>query len=145
MKAVLQRVKHASVRIDGKIYSEIKEGLLIFYGVEKEDTREKMEWMAKKIPNLRIFEDENEKMNLSVSDIKGEILVVSQFTLAADCRKGTRPGFDKAEHPSIAEKMYEDFIAELKKSGLNIKTGKFGAMMDIELCNNGPVTIILEK
>ena len=96
MKAVLQRVKHASVSIKGETFSEIKEGLLILYGVEKGDTREKMEWMAKKIPNLRIFEDENEKMNLSVSDIKGEILVVSQFTLATDCKKGTSPGFDIA-------------------------------------------------
>ena len=145
MKAVLQRVKHASVSIKGETFSEIKEGLLILYGVEKGDTREKMEWMAKKIPNLRIFEDENEKMNLSVSDIKGEILVVSQFTLAADCKKGTRPGFDRAEFPDSAKKMYEDFISEIKKSGLVVKTGKFGAMMDIALCNSGPVTIILEK
>ncbi len=145
MKAVLQRVKHASVSINGETFSEIKEGLLILYGVEKGDTREKMEWMVRKIPNLRIFEDENEKMNLSVSDIKGEILVVSQFTLAADCKKGTRPGFDMAELPAPAEKMYEDFVSELKKSGLVVKTGKFGAMMDISLCNNGPVTIILEK
>ncbi len=145
MKAVLQRVKHASVLINGETFSEIKEGLLILYGVEKGDTREKMEWMVRKIPNLRIFEDENEKMNLSVSDIKGEILVVSQFTLAADCKKGTRPGFDMAELPAPAEKMYEDFVSELKKSGLVVKTGKFGAMMDISLCNNGPVTIILEK
>ena len=145
MKAVLQRVKHASVSIDGKIYSQIKEGLLVLYGVEKGDTRDKMEWIAKKIPNLRIFEDENDKMNLSVCDINGEILVVSQFTLAADCKKGTRPGFDKAELPQEAEKMYEEFITEIKKSGISVKTGKFGAMMDILLCNNGPVTIILEK
>ncbi len=145
MKAVLQRVKHASVSIDGKIYSQIKEGLLVLYGVEKGDTRDKMEWIAKKIPNLRIFEDENDKMNLSVCDINGEILVVSQFTLAADCKKGTRPGFDKAELPQEAEKMYEEFITEIKKSGISVKTGKFGAMMDISLCNNGPVTIILEK
>ena len=145
MKAVLQRVKHASVSIDGKIYSQINEGLLVLYGVEKGDTRDKMEWIAKKIPNLRIFEDENDKMNLSVCDINGEILVVSQFTLAADCKKGTRPGFDKAELPQEAEKMYEEFITEIKKSGISVKTGKFGAMMDISLCNNGPVTIILEK
>ena len=145
MKAVLQRVKHASVSIDRKIYSQINEGLLVLYGVEKGDTRDKMEWIAKKIPNLRIFEDENDKMNLSVCDINGEILVVSQFTLAADCKKGTRPGFDKAELPQEAEKMYEEFITEIKKSGISVKTGKFGAMMDISLCNNGPVTIILEK
>lgn len=145
MKAVLQRVKYASVTINGTIYSEIKEGLLILFGVEKGDTRENLDWMVKKIPSLRIFEDENAKMNLSVSDINGEILVVSQFTLAADCRKGTRPGFDKAENPSLAEEIYKDFISELKQTGLTVKTGKFGAMMDIGLCNNGPVTIILEK
>lgn len=145
MKAVLQRVKHASVTIDNKLYSEINKGILILYGVEKGDTIDKMEWMAKKIPLLRIFEDENQKMNLSLNDINGEILVVSQFTLAGDCKKGTRPSFDKAEFPNEAKKIYEEFIKELEKTNLKIRTGVFGAMMDISLCNDGPVTIILEK
>ena len=145
MKAVLQRVKHASVKIDGELYSSINQGILVLFGVEKDDEQEKMEWMAKKILNLRIFEDENGKMNLSLTDIHGEILIVSQFTLAADCKKGTRPGFDRAELPERAEKIYEEFIKKMKESSLDVKTGKFGAMMDVSLCNDGPVTIILNK
>ena len=114
MKAVLQRVKHASVTINNELYSKIDRGILVLYGVEKGDTPDKMEWMAKKIASLRIFEDINGKMNLSCADISGEILVVSQFTLAADCAKGTRPGFDKAEKPQQAEIMYENFIKEIQ-------------------------------
>lgn len=145
MKAVLQRVKHASVKIDGELYSSINQGILVLFGVEKDDEREKMEWMAKKILNLRIFEDENGKMNRSLIDIHGEILIVSQFTLAADCKKGTRPGFDRAELPERAKKIYEEFIKKMKESSLVVKTGKFGAMMEVSLCNDGPVTIILSK
>ena len=145
MKAVLQRVKHASVTINNELYSKIDRGILVLYGVEKGDTPDKMEWMAKKIASLRIFEDINGKMNLSCADISGEILVVSQFTLAADCAKGTRPGFDKAEKPQQAEIMYENFIKEIQKNNLTVKSGKFGAMMDIVLLNDGPVTIILNK
>lgn len=145
MKAVLQRVKHASVTINDKLYSKIDRGILVFYGVEKGDTPDKMEWMAKKIASLRIFEDINGKMNLSCADISGEILVVSQFTLAADCAKGTRPGFDKAEKPQQAKIMYENFIKEIQKNNLTVKSGKFGATMDIALLNDGPVTIILNK
>ena len=145
MKAVLQRVKHASVTINDKLYSKIDRGILVFYGVEKGDTPDKMEWMAKKIAGLRIFEDINGKMNLSCADISGEILVVSQFTLAADCAKGTRPGFDKAEKPQQAKIMYENFIKEIQKNNLTVKSGKFGATMDIALLNDGPVTIILNK
>lgn len=145
MKAVLQRVKHASVTINNELYSKIDRGILVLYGVEKGDTPDKMEWMAKKIAGLRIFEDINGKMNLSCADISGEILVVSQFTLAADCAKGTRPGFDKAEKPQQAKIMYENFIKEIQKNNLTVKSGKFGATMDIALLNDGPVTIILNK
>ena len=145
MKAVLQRVKHASVTLNNELYSKIDRGILVLYGVEKGDTQDKMEWMAKKIAGLRIFEDINGKMNLSCADISGEILVVSQFTLAADCAKGTRPGFDKAEKPQQAKIMYENFIKEIQKNNLTVKSGKFGATMDIALLNDGPVTIILNK
>ena len=145
MKAVLQRVKDASVTIDEKVYSSINTGMLILFCVEKDDTPDKLEWMASKILSLRLFEDENNKMNRSIVDIDGEILVVSQFTLAADCKKGTRPSFDNAQKPEIANKMYEEFVSLLKKSGLNIQTGVFGAMMQVSLVNDGPVTFVLTK
>lgn len=145
MKALIQRVKSASVTIDGELYSKIGKGLLVFLGVEKEDTVENCEKLSQKVLNLRIFEDENDKMNLSVNDVKGEILVVSQFTLCGDCKKGTRPSFDKAAHPDIAVKLYEDFVEKMRSSGLKTETGKFRAMMDVELINDGPVTFMVEK
>lgn len=145
MKALIQRVKSASVTIDGEMYSKIGKGLLVFLGVEKEDTVENCEKLSQKVLNLRIFEDENDKMNLSVNDVKGEILVVSQFTLCGDCKKGTRPSFDKAAHPDIAVKLYEDFVEKIRSSGLKTETGKFRAMMDVELVNDGPVTFMVEK
>ena len=145
MKAVIQRVKNASVTIDDKLYSKISKGMLILFCVEKGDTDDKLEWMANKIESLRIFEDEQQKMNLSVKDIKGELLVVSQFTLAASCKKGTRPSFDNAEHPEIANKMYKKFVEILKTKDLNVKTGVFAANMQVSLINDGPVTFILEK
>lgn len=145
MKALIQRVKSASVTIDGELYSKIGKGLLVFLGVEKEDTVENCEKLSQKVLNLRIFEDENDKMNLSVNDVKGEILVVSQFTLCGDCKKGTRPSFDKAAHPDIAVKLYEDFVGKIRASGLKTETGKFRAMMDVELVNDGPVTFMVEK
>ena len=145
MKAVIQRVKNASVTIDDKLYSKISKGMLILFCVEKGDTDDKLEWMANKIESLRIFEDEQQKMNLSVKDIKGEILVVSQFTLAASCKKGTRPSFDNAEHLEIANKMYQKFVEILKTIDLNVKTGVFAANMQVSLINDGPVTFILEK
>lgn len=145
MKALIQRVKKADVTIEGKLFSSINSGLLIFLGVEKNDGKFNAEKLAEKILNLRIFEDENEKMNKSILDMKGEILVVSQFTLCGDCRKGTRPSFDNAEKPDIAKELYEYFITQVKKSNLKVETGKFQAMMDVELINNGPVTFLVEK
>lgn len=145
MKALIQRVKNASVSIENEIYSKIGFGMLIFLGVEKQDTKENAEKLAQKLLSLRIFEDENNKMNKSIEDIKGEILVVSQFTLAGDCKKGTRPSFDKAASPDEAKKLYEDFVKFISQSGLKTETGKFQAMMDISLTNNGPVTFMIEK
>ncbi|PWL74652.1 D-tyrosyl-tRNA(Tyr) deacylase [Candidatus Gastranaerophilales bacterium] len=145
MKALIQRVKKASVTIGTELYSEINAGLLVFLGVTKEDGKENSKKLAEKILKLRIFEDENDKMNLSVQDIKGEILVVSQFTLCADCKKGTRPSFDSAAAPDKAIELYEDFVSQLKSSGAAVKTGKFRAMMEVSLINDGPVTIFAEK
>ena len=144
MIGLLQRVKHSSVTIDDELYSEIGMGILVLFGVEKGDEKEKAEKIADKISKLRIFEDENGKMNKSVTDISGEILVVSQFTLARNCSKGTRPSFDNAEEPQRAKEIYEYFIEKLKEKGLTVKRGVFGAMMDIELINDGPVTFILK-
>ena len=145
MKALIQRVKDASVTIEGDLYSKIGRGILIFLGVEKSDEIENADKLAQKVLNLRIFEDKNDKMNLSVSDVKGEILVVSQFTLCGDCKKGTRPSFDNAAKPDKAVKLYEDFVNFLKLSGLIVQTGKFRAMMDVSLVNDGPVTFMIEK
>lgn len=145
MKIVIQRVKSASVTINKKLYSSINQGLLIFLGIEKNDTKEFSEYLCQKLLKLRIFEDENGKMNRSVQDIKGSLLIVSQFTLAGDVRKGTRPSFDTAMLPKDAKIIYDDFVSMAKKSGLEVKTGIFGAMMDVALINDGPVTFILEK
>ena len=145
MKALIQRVKKASVTIDGELYSEINAGLLVFLGVTKEDGKENSAKLAEKILKLRIFEDDNDKMNLYVEDIKGEILVVSQFTLCADCKKGTRPSFDSAAAPEKAVELYEDFVSQLRLAGTRVKTGKFRAMMEVSLINDGPVTIFAEK
>ena len=143
MIGLIQRVKKASVTIDNELFSSINAGILVLYGVEKSDEKEKAEKIADKISKLRIFEDENGKMNKSIKDISGEVLVVSQFTLAGNCAKGTRPSFDRAELPEKANEMYEYFIKKLKDKGLPVKTGVFGAMMDVELINDGPVTFIL--
>ena len=145
MKALIQRVKEASVTIDGELYSKIGHGILIFLGVEKSDTEENSEKLSQKISSLRIFEDENEKMNLSIKDVNGEILVVSQFTLCGDCKKGTRPSFDNAAPPERAAELYEDFVTKLQAMNFVVKTGKFRAMMDVSLINDGPVTFIVEK
>ena len=144
MKILVQRVKHSSVTIDNRLYSSIKEGILAFVGIEKEDTIDKLEKAAKKITSLRIFSDENGKMNKSVIDIQGEILIVSQFTLCGDCKKGTRPSFDNSAPPEIANEYYEMFIKKVKEYGINVQNGQFGADMKVELLNNGPVTFMLE-
>lgn len=145
MKALIQRVKRASVTIEGELFSAINSGILVFLGVEKGDEKENAEKLAQKIVNLRIFEDENEKMNLSLKDVKGEMLVISQFTLCGDCKKGTRPSFDKAANPDLAVDLYECFIKCIEDNNIPVKTGKFRAMMDVELINDGPVTFWLEK
>lgn len=146
MRVVLQRVSRASVTVDSTITGEINDGLLLLVGIHSEDTDETIKWMGSKIIRLRIFEDEEQKMNLSVSDVQGGILVISQFTLYADTRKGTRPGFSEAAGSEFAKMMYEKFVGWLKEhSDLKIETGVFGAMMEVDLVNKGPVTIILDK
>jgi D-aminoacyl-tRNA deacylase len=146
MKVVLQRVNHASVLIDNQEHSSIEKGILILLGVEVSDTPEDVLWLSAKIVNLRIFNDENGLMNLSVKEIEGEILVVSQFTLHAKTKKGNRPSFIDAARPEFAVPLYEMFIDELQKElGKPIKSGVFGADMNVVLSNNGPVTIIIDS
>lgn len=145
MRAVIQRVKNADVKVDGKLVGEIGKGLLVLLGVGPEDNEKIADEMLQKICKLRIFTDENDKMNLSVKDIDGEILVVSQFTLYADCQKGNRPSFVNAAPPDKAEKLYEYFKEQCKKEVKNVQCGIFRADMKVSLLNDGPVTIILEK
>ena len=145
MRAIIQRCKNANLYIEGKIYSEIKTGLLVLLGITHDDTQSDIEWLSGKISRLRIFNDENDKMNLSVKDIEGEIMVVSQFTLYASTKKGNRPSYINSAPPDIAIPLYEKFIECLKKdSGLTVVTGKFGAFMEIDFINDGPVTIIID-
>ena len=144
MKVLIQRVKKASVTIENKLFSSIDKGILALVGIEKGDNLENIQKMAKKIVNLRIFADENDKMNLSLQNINGEMLIVSQFTLCGDCKKGTRPSFDKSAPPDIANKLYENFVKEVQNYGIKIGTGVFGATMDVELINDGPVTFMLD-
>lgn len=145
MRVLIQRTKHASVTIDGRCKSAIKQGLLVLVGIEDSDGKEDIEWLCKKIVNLRIFDDENGVMNRSVLDIKGEILVVSQFTLHASTKKGNRPSYIRASKPEIAIPLYETFCKELSLSlGKEVGTGEFGADMKVELLNDGPVTIWMD-
>ena len=145
MRSVVQRVNYASVKVDGEIIGKIEKGLLILLGVCDEDTEKDLIYMADKITGLRIFEDEDEKMNLSVEDIDGELLVVSQFTLFGDCRKGKRPSFSSAGKPDYANEMYEKFITILKEKNFKVECGKFGADMKVELLNDGPVTLLIDS
>jgi len=145
MRALIQRVTHGSVTIDGKITSSIETGYVILLGVVEKDTEKESQVLAQKTVNLRIMSDDNDNMNLSILDVKGDILVVSQFTLCADCSAGRRPSFIKAAKPDIARLLYEHFISELKKLGAEkVVTGEFGAYMNVDISNDGPVTIMLD-
>ena len=145
MRVVIQRVSEASVKTENRIIASILKGLLIFVGIEENDNQEDIEWLTSKILNLRIFPDENEVMNLSIKDIKGQIIVVSQFTLHALTKKGNRPSYIKAAKPEIAIPLYEAFVAQMElELGKKIQTGKFGADMKVALINDGPVTIIID-
>ncbi len=145
MKLVIQRVKEASVAVDGNIVGKVDRGLLILVGITHIDTKEIVNYLSKKVSNLRIFEDENGKMNLSVKDVKGQLLIVSQFTLYANCNNGNRPSFTEAADPELANELYEYFCDKCIENGIEIQKGIFGADMKVSLLNDGPVTIILEK
>lgn len=145
MKAVIQRVKHSQVKVDGKIVGKINKGLLVLLGIEKGDTAKDSSYILGKILDLRIFEDKNGKMNLSVQEKQGDLLIISQFTLLGDTRKGRRPSFTNAEDPEKAKKIFDDFLLDAKKKGLKVETGVFAARMDVELLNDGPVTFFLDS
>ena len=145
MKAVIQRVKSASVSVEGKIIGEIATGFLILLGVQQSDTQDDLNYLVKKTIGLRIFKDDNKNINLSIQDVGGEALVVSQFTLCADTSRGRRPSFIKAANPKEADSMYQQFCEQLTMKNISVQTGKFGAMMDVSLVNDGPVTIILDS
>lgn len=145
MRAVVQRVQKASVRVDGKVVGAIDQGLLVFLGVGKDDTEKDLEFIVRKIPRLRVFEDEEGKMNRSLLDVQGAVLCVSQFTLYGDCRRGLRPSFDEAAPPDMARHYYEEFLRRLQEEGVPVASGIFGAFMEVELVNDGPVTILLES
>ena len=146
MRIVIQRVKRASVNINGKISGEINHGLLLLVGIHHNDTKEIINWCCKKISKLRVFNDEDDKMNLSLQDVKGGLLVVSQFTLYGNARKGTRPSFIEAAKPAVAEPLYNYMLQKFEEMKIEkVESGEFGAMMNVELINDGPVTIVLEK
>ncbi|MBM4307419.1 MAG: D-tyrosyl-tRNA(Tyr) deacylase [Deltaproteobacteria bacterium] len=145
MKAVIQRVKSAEVLVDDRVAGKIGKGLLVFVGVARGDGENDLAFLTSKIPELRIFEDQSEKFNLSLKEIGGEILVVSQFTLYGDCRKGRRPSFTEAEDPGLAKSLYERFVVKLREQNIVVQTGEFQAKMEVHLVNDGPVTLILES
>ncbi|MDP3143246.1 MAG: D-aminoacyl-tRNA deacylase [Candidatus Omnitrophota bacterium] len=145
MRLVIQRVKQASVKINSKIIGSIQKGILVFLAVGKDDSSSDADYLANKLIELRLFPNGQDKMNLSISEISGGILVVSQFTLLADCVRGRRPSFDFAAEPKLAEELYNHFINSLKKSSLKVETGEFRAMMEVELINDGPVTFIIDS
>ena len=141
----MQRVKNAKVEVAGKIVGSIEKGFLVLVGVTHTDTQNQADYLVKKLCNLRIFEDENEKMNLALKDVSGQLLIISQFTLYADCSEGNRPSFINAAKPDIAKPLYDYFCTECEKQGLHVERGIFGADMKVSLLNDGPVTIIMEK
>ena len=145
MRVVVQKVKHADVKIDGKIVGKINEGFMVLFGATSTDTKQDVDYLVKKVCNLRVFKDENEKMNLSLKDVNGELLIVSQFTLYANCKDGNRPSFIEAAKPDIAIPLYEYFIEECKKQIPIVETGKFGEYMEVTLLNDGPTTIIIDS
>jgi len=145
MRAVVQRVKSASVRVSGEVVGAVERGALILLGVLEGDSEREATQLALKVAGFRYFSDDEGRMNLSAHEVEGSLLVVSQFTLAADGRKGRRPSFDKAAPPALAEALYERFVSALKGSGLEVETGSFGAMMEVELVNDGPVTFVLDE
>ena len=145
MRVVIQRVTEANVKVEGEIVGEVKQGLMLLVGIQEEDTKTDVDWLVQKILNLRIFGDEEGKLNLSVQDIKGEILCISQFTLIADYKKGNRPSFIKAAKPDLAIPLFEYFKAEISNSGLKTEAGIFGADMKVSLLNDGPVTILMDS
>lgn len=145
MRVVLQRVKQAKVEVDAKTVGEIQRGLLIFLGVANEDTTDDADFLSQKIGQLRIFEDPQGKMNLSLTDLNAGVLIVSQFTLYGDCRKGRRPSFDRAASPDHAEKLYEYFVEQFRRQQIEVQTGVFRASMNVSLTNDGPVTFVLES
>ena len=145
MRAVLQRASRASVKINARLQGKIGRGLVVLLGVRSNDNIRDLQWLVEKIVNLRIFEDQQGKMNNSLADIDGEMLIISQFTLYGDCRKGRRPGFSSAAPPEIAEPMYQRFIEEVKNKRISVATGTFGAAMEVELINDGPVTMLLDS
>lgn len=145
MKVIVQRSLQAKVEVNGETAGKIESGLMLLVGVTHDDTEEDAQYLADKIVNLRIFEDENEKLNLSVKDTEGQILSISQFTLYGDCRKGRRPNFMAAAKPDHAEKLYDFFNEKLRGNGIHVETGRFGEMMDVSFTNHGPVTLIVES
>ena len=145
MRLLVQRVKNSNVVVEGKTIGEIGQGFMVLLGVAPTDTKETADFLVQKLINLRVFEDENDKLNLSLLDIKGEILVISQFTLYGDCRKGRRPNFMNAMGGKEAEKLYEVFVNLLKETGLKVETGEFGADMKVDIQNDGPVTILIDS
>lgn len=145
MKLVVQRVKNAKVEVEGKITGQIEQGFLVLLGVTHKDTKEEVEYLVKKLCNLRVFTDENDKMNLSLKEVEGKLLIVSQFTLYADCTHGNRPSFTEAAKPEQANELYEYFCKCCQEKGLQVEKGIFGADMQVSLLNDGPVTIIIEK
>ena len=145
MKLVIQRVKNAKVDVDGKTVGSVEKGFLVLIGVTHTDTKEIADYLVKKLCNLRVFEDENDKMNLSLKDVDGKLLIVSQFTLYADCTGGNRPSFINAAKPEMANELYEYFCTKCAETGIEVQKGIFGADMKLSLLNEGPVTIIMEK